>query len=82
MTNLEIKYPCEWSYTVIGADEALLRNAVSEVFCGKEHCLEFSKKSNTGKYISLTAKTIVADEEERVKIFTMLGKHPAVKIVL
>lgn len=82
MNNLEIKYPCEWCYTVIGSDEALLRSAVSEVFCGKPHTLEFSKKSKGGKYISLTAVTNTINEEERLKIFGLLAKHPAVKMVL
>lgn len=82
MNKPKIEYPCEWEYTVIGADEALLRNAVAECFCGKEHGVEFSKKSKAGKYISLIVKTKVTDEDERVKLFTLLGKHPAVKIVL
>ena len=82
MTKLEIEYPCEWAYTVIGADEGLLRKAVAEVLCGKEHCVEFSKKSKEGKYISLVAKTKVNDEDERVKLCTLLSKHPAIKMVL
>ncbi|MCB4792539.1 MAG: DUF493 domain-containing protein [Elusimicrobia bacterium] len=82
MTKLEIKYPCEWSYTVIGADEGLLRGAIAEVFCGKEHSMEFSKKSKAGKYISLITKTKVTDEDERVKLCNLLSKHPAIKMVL
>ena len=82
MDKPEIKYPCEWDYTVIGADEALLRAAAAECFCGKEHSVEFSKKSKEGNYVSLAIKTKVADQIERDKLFTTLGKHPAIKIVL
>ena len=82
MDKLEIKYPCEWDYTVIGVDEALLRDAVAEVFRGKEYSAECSKKSKTGKYISLTVKTVATCEEDRLKQFTLLGKHPSIKFVL
>jgi len=82
MDKLKIQYPCEWDYTVIGADETLLRKAVAECCCGKEHKVEFSKKSKAGKYVSLAVKAKVCDEEERLKLFTALGKHPAVKMVL
>ena len=81
MDKPEIKYPCQWDYTVIGADESLLRKAVDECCCGKEHSLEFSKKSKPGKYVSLTVKAKVTDEAERVKLFASMGKHPAVKMV-
>jgi putative lipoic acid-binding regulatory protein len=82
MSKLEIEYPCEWSYTVIGPDEALLRAAIAEVFCGKEHSVEFSKKSKAGKYISLVVTTKAANEEERANLCTLLSKHPAIKMVL
>jgi putative lipoic acid-binding regulatory protein len=78
----EIQYPCDWDYTVIGADEALMRAAAAECLCGKEHSVEFSKKSKAGKYVSLAVKTKVNDQAERDKLFIALGKHPSIKIVL
>ena len=82
MDKPEIKYPCEWDYAVIGADEGLLRGAIAEVFCGKECSVEFSKKSKEGKYTSLLVKAKVASEDERNKLSALLGKHPAIKMVL
>ena len=82
MNKPKIDYPCEWSYTVIGQDEALLRACLAEIFCSKNHCVEFSKKSGQGKYISLVAKTRVACDEERVALYDKLRNHPAVKMVL
>lgn len=82
MGKLEVTYPCEWNYTVIGLDEAVLRAAVAEVFDGKEHRVEFSKKSKEGKYISLVVKALTASEEERLAQFNVLGRHPAIKVVL
>jgi uncharacterized protein len=82
MDKPEIQYPCEWEYTVIGTDEALLRNVITEVFCGKEFSVEFSKKSKAGKYVSLTVKTKVTSEDERNGQCALLAKQPAVKMVL
>lgn len=82
MDVLKIEYPCEWNYTVIGADEALLRDAVAEVFRGKEYRVEYSKKSKAGKYISLIVKAKTISEDDRVKQFSFLSKHPTIKIVL
>ncbi len=82
MDKPKITYPCEWDYTVIGADEALLRSAVAECCSGKEHSVEFSKKSKAGKYISLNVKAKVTCDDERVNLSAALGKHPAVKMVL
>jgi uncharacterized protein len=83
MDKPRIEYPCEWEYTVIGPDEAQLRDAVADVFNGKECSVEFSKKSKAGKYVSLIVKTKVTDEDERNKLFALLGKkHPIIKMVL
>ncbi|MBD3264231.1 MAG: DUF493 family protein [Candidatus Omnitrophica bacterium] len=77
-----IGYPCEWSYTVIGRDEEIMRGAVSEVMDDKKFTLSFSKKSSGGKYISLNIKTLVFSEEERNKIYTSLCATEAIKMVL
>ena len=82
MGKPEIAYPCEWEYTVIGTDEPLLRDAIAECFCGKEYSVEFSKKSKAGKHVSLVVKAKVTDEDERVKLFNLLCKHKAIKMVL
>ena len=82
MNKPEIKYPCEWEYSVIGANEVAMRDAVAQVFWGKEYSVEFSKKSKAGKYVSLCVKTKVTDEEERNKQCALLAKHPAIKMVL
>ena len=82
MDKPEIQYPCEWEYTVIGANEALMRDAITVVFGGKEHSVEFSKKSKAGKYISLCVKAKTTCEDERNKQFALLAKHPAIKMVL
>jgi len=83
MRQQHIKYPCDWLYTVIGTDEVLIRNAIGEcIDCCKDYTISFSKKSATGKYISMSVSTKVSDEGERDRIYSSLCKHSAVKMVL
>ena len=82
MNKPEITYPCEWCYTIIGAKESMMQDAVAVVFWGKEYNVTFSNKSKAGKYVSLVVKTKVGSEEERKQLFALLGKQPAIKMVL
>jgi putative lipoic acid-binding regulatory protein len=78
----EILYPCIWAYQVIGTDEALLRAAVVEVVGKLDHTLELGNVSPGGKYLSLGLQARVEDEEQRLLIFDLLSKHPAIRFVL
>jgi putative lipoic acid-binding regulatory protein len=82
MLKPKIEYPGEWSYTIIGSDEGVLKEAASQVLSGKAFSIAVSKKSRSGKYISMNITTIVASEEERNDLFRKLSGHPAIKIVI
>lgn len=82
MDKPEIRYPCEWCYTIIGRDEAELRGAAGQVLPGKEYSIALSNRSASGKYTSLTITTTVGSEEERNGIFQKLCGHPAIKVVM
>jgi putative lipoic acid-binding regulatory protein len=82
MDKLTLSYPCQWDYTVIGVDEALLRDAIAEVFRGKDYSVVVSKKSKTEKYISLIVTAQALSEEDRAQQFSVLGRHPAITMVL
>lgn len=82
MNKPEIQYPCEWEFTVIGAKEPMMRDAVAVVFFCKEYNVEFSKKSKAGKYVSLCVKVKVNSEDERHELCALLAKQPAIKMVL
>ena len=77
-----INYPCVWSYRIIGQDDQLLRNAVSNAVGDKEHQISFANQSSGGKYQSLNVEVRVHSEEERADIFERLRKDPNVKVVL
>lgn len=82
MKKQKIEYPCFWEYKIIGQNQKILEAVVAEVVNDREYDLVVSKKSKTGKYLSLEVKTRVLDESDRNKIFSDFGNYAEVKIVL
>jgi putative lipoic acid-binding regulatory protein len=77
-----IEYPTDWSYTLLGWDEAEIRAAVGEIIPTTEHTLCFSHRSKRGTYCSLELVIEVVTEEERLDLYTRLGEHEAIRMVL
>ena len=77
----EITYPCLWSYKVIGENHDALREAILVACAPHPVDITYSRASSSGKYHSLEARLVVADEVARLAIFDCLKTHPAVKIL-
>ncbi len=80
--KVEIEYPTEWRYKVIGESEDSLRRAIDEVLESKEYKLKHSNKSRNGKFISLQASLIVESQDERDSIFVNLKSRAEVRVVI
>lgn len=80
--QVEIPYPCSWTYTVIGPDRAGMEMAVADVVGEVKYALAFSHVSSAGKYCSLKLELVVETEEHRTGLFHALRNHPAIKAVL
>jgi len=80
--KVEIEYPCEWKYKVIGEECEKIENAVKSVMGGRPHSCTFSKTSNKGSYHSYEIKALVHNEDDRTEIFHQLKKHDDLKTVL
>jgi len=78
----EIRYPCRWSYKLIGKSERDLRAAVALVLADQDYDLNRSNRSRTGRYCSLALSLVVHDERERRWIGQTLHEHAAVTMVL
>ena len=78
----DLTFPCPWTYTVIGSDEARLRAAVHSTVGPIAYRLEFSHSSKTGKYQSFQLEVVVNDDFERLRIFRELNAHPDVSYTL
>ena len=80
--KLELIYPCSWSYKLIGYEKEAIEEAIYDVILQKEHDLQDSNKSKTGKYMSMNLSLIVQNEDERNFIYEALKKHQNIKMVL
>jgi len=77
-----IEYPCNWCYKVIATEKAALEQAIRDVIDEREHTIEPSNKSKTGKYISMNLDLLVHNEDDRTFIFDALKRHQDIKMVL
>ncbi|WP_457596080.1 HP0495 family protein [Hydrogenimonas sp.] len=80
--KVEIEYPCEWKYKVIGEGCEAIEKAVKEVMGEREHTCRPSRVSREGKYHSYEVKTLVHNDDDRTELFHRLKKHDDLKMVL
>ena len=80
--KLELEYPCNWCYKVVGEEREKLEEAIREVVLEREHSITHSNTSRSGKYISLNLDLLVHNEEDRQFIYEALKAHPHTKMVL
>jgi putative lipoic acid-binding regulatory protein len=82
MCKLQLNYPCQWVYKVIGSDREKLQEALLEIVNDESCNISSSNSSRTEKYHCLNLEVTVKSEEERNSIYMSLKAHPRVKIVL
>lgn len=80
--NNELAFPAEWTYTIIGADKALMSAAVKSVIITEKYTLRDSKKSSGGKYLSLEIRLQVQSKEQKDHFYTALASNKDIKMVL
>lgn len=80
--KLDISYPCDWTYKVIGASDKEITDAVSEIMFERDHNLNVSNRSSKGKFVSYTLKTLVHTEKDRLNLFKLLSEHSNIIRVL
>lgn len=77
-----IKYPCQWSYKVIGSNKDLIAKSINNKLNNYPIDLTISKQSKSGKYTSFNLSLNVENEKERDEIFNTLKNIESVKFVL
>ncbi|MEM8882503.1 MAG: DUF493 domain-containing protein [Planctomycetota bacterium] len=82
MPELEITYPTEWGYRIIGTHEKLIRQLVEDLLGERAYTLAPSNESATGRYVSLHLRVTVDDQAHRDDLFRKLKADEAVKVVL
>lgn len=80
--KLELEYPCNWCYKVVGEEREKLEQAIKDVVLEREHTIAHSNTSRSGKYISLNLDLLVHNEDDRQFIYEALKAHQHIKMVL
>ena len=80
--KLELTYPTSWSYKLIGHEKEAIQKAIHDVIEKREHKLNHSNNSKTGKYVSMNLDLLVHNEDDRNFIYEALKKHSLIKMVL
>lgn len=80
--HLELDYPCEWEYKVIGLKEQRIIDAAAEILGDRAYDLQPSHVSRNGRYHSMALKLTVADENDRNEIYYALKHHLDIFMVL
>lgn len=80
--RIELNYPCDWEYRVIGISGEVLQSAVNSVFQAHGFDFKLSNMSKNGKYQAAIIETRVENESIRQEFFENLKAHPDIKLVL
>lgn len=80
--RLQLEYPCEWTYKVIGPQPETIRKIVQDLMQERAFTLALSNKSKTKKYCSMNLVTQVESEEDRNAIYERLKKHEEIVMIL
>ncbi len=82
MDKPEITYPTQWTYRIVGTDEASIRSRVEAIAGDRPYVLAPSQESAKGNYVSQRFELEVTDQADRDTIFAALQGDPAIKMVL
>lgn len=80
--KLQLTYPCQWTYKVIGAGEEILRLAISDILPDRDYSVTLSNQSRTGKYCCLNLQMTVDSDEDRTQLYEALRRHSLIRIIL
>ncbi|MDA3972065.1 MAG: DUF493 family protein [Desulfobulbaceae bacterium] len=78
----EIIYPCAWQYTLIGNDISAITQASVEILAEAKYSISESKKSSSGKYVSMNLEIAVTCQDHRDSIFMQFREHIDIKFVI
>ena len=78
----EIQYPCRWQFRLIGESREAILNAIQASVDIAACKIPEGNASSHGRYLSLNLELTVNDEAERLRLYQVFSKHPAIRIVL
>lgn len=80
--KLELTFPCEWQYRVVGKSKESIEESVKNIFGNKTHKITVSKSSSSGKFISINIDTVINSHDERLALHETLRSAEEILYVL
>ena len=80
--RLDLPYPCDWRYRIIGTDATKLRAAAESIAGNSEYEIHDGNTSRNARYLSIELAMTVRDEDHRLRVFAELAAHDDVRFVL
>jgi len=80
--KLELEYPCNWCYKIIGKDRDKLHDTISKLLLERDHNIEHSNSSSSGKYICLNLDLLVHSDDDREALYEALRDNEHITRVL
>lgn len=80
--TLELDYPCNWIYKLVVYEEINIKSTVKGVVSSREHKITESNVSKKGKFKSYSLELLVHNEDDRKELYSILGDHDDIKMVL
>ena len=81
-----IEYPCDFPIKVMGKQDPLLAQALSEIVCSYDPTFDPStveiRMSSAGNYVGLTFTVKATSREQLDGLYVALHSHPLVSVVL
>lgn len=80
--KLEIHYPCQWQYRLIGENRESMMDAIRSSVDITACTITEGNVSSGGRYLTLNLELPVNDEAERMRLYQLFSNHPAIRVVL
>lgn len=80
--KLILSYPCSWSYKIVILETINMKKIIKDILGQREYKLKASKVSSKGKFKSYNLDLLVHHDDDRKGLYTLLGEHIDIKMVL
>jgi uncharacterized protein len=78
----DIQYPCQWHFRLIGESREAILDAIQGSVDMAACKISEGNVSSRGRYLSLNLELTINDEAERLRLYQVFSKHPAIRAVL
>jgi putative lipoic acid-binding regulatory protein len=80
--QLQIDYPLDWGYKIIGKKDEDMLLAIQEICDGRVYKYNKANKSSKGKFLSFHLQVLVHNDDDRNVLFDNFKNHKNIHFVI